>query len=141
MPKSDTDVIEARQEQSQASRRATLDLLRSKKRAEKDLMVQFPGSEDPYSFHLRAIGAKEYDELVSKFPPTIEQRAEGASYDIHRFAPALLSAVITEPRMTETEWLEIWNSPDWNRGEVMQFFYSAVDLCNQGLTIPFSGRA
>ena len=76
--------------------------------------------------------------MVTKFPPTTEQRIEGSAYNINAFAPALLAAVIVEPEMTVKEWEEIWNSPDWNRGEVIDLFGAAAGLCVQGLDIPLS---
>ena len=126
-----------------AQKRATLELLRSKKPREKEITVLWPvedGETEEVSFLFRSIGAQAYDKLVGKYPPTMEQRADGASFDLHRFAPALLAQVCAEPKLTEAEWKSIWDSPDWNRGEVMQFFAQAVELCSVGLDIPFTGR-
>jgi hypothetical protein len=86
----------------------------------------------------RAIGMREYDKLVAKHPPKAEQRAEGASFNIDTFAPALIAAVCVEPEMTEEDAKEIWESPDWSRGDVMVLFRNAVELNNRGLDIPFS---
>lgn len=123
--------------------RATLDLLRSKKRLEKELTVMLPvegGEAQEVSFLFRSIGAQEWDRLVAKFPPTAEQRADGSAFNMHKFAPALLSATCAEPQLTEAEWREIWESPDWNRGEVVQLYVTAVELCSTGMDVPFSGR-
>lgn len=133
MPSQDAKVVEARQEQSKAAKRATLDLLRSKKRQEKELKLLVNGEE--LSFLLRAVSAREYDRLVTDCPPNIEQRAAGASFNINKFAPTLLAHVVAEPEMSADEWTELWNSPDWNRGELMTFFGEAVDLCNTGLSL------
>ena len=95
------------------------------------------GKKQEVTFLFRSIGSVDYDRLLTKNPPTTEQRSEGASYNVNTFAPAILSAVCAEPEMSTTQWAEIWNSPDWNRGEIMQLFVSAVELCNQGMDIPF----
>lgn len=135
--------VTVRRKQSAASKRATLDILRSKKKREKELTILLPvdgGTTEEVTFLFQSIGAQEWDRLVAKYPPTSEQRAEGAAFNMHTFAPALLARVCIDPELTEDEWKEIWNSPDWNRGEVIQFFYTAVDLCSTGMDIPFSGR-
>ena len=124
-------------------KRATLDMLKNKKRLEKELTLLLPmgnGKNEEVSFLFQSIGAQEWDRLVGKYPPTSEQRAEGAAFNMHTFAPALLSRVCVEPQMSEEEWKEIWDSPDWNRGEVVQFYVTAVELCSTGMDVPFSGR-
>ena len=87
----------------------------------------------------RSIGARDYDRLLAKHPPTTEQRAEGNSYNINTFGPALLAMVCIDPEMSAEQAGEIWNSSDWGRGEVMSLFSAAVELCNKGLDIPFTG--
>jgi hypothetical protein len=143
MPTQDSKAQEARSAQSAHSKRATLDLLRSKKRLEKEVTILLPvegGKTEEVSFLFQSIGAQEWDRLVAKHPPTAEQRVEGNAFNMHTFAPALLSRVCVDPELTEEEWKEIWNSPDWNRGEVIQFYVTAVELCSTGMDIPFSGR-
>jgi len=135
--------VTARQKQSDASKRVTFEMLKTKPRAEQEitfLMNTEGGKKEEVTFLFRSIGSVDYDRLLTKNPPTTEQRAEGASYNINTFAPAILSSVCAEPEMSPTQWSEIWNSPDWNRGEIMQLFVSAVELCNQGMDIPFFDR-
>ena len=81
---------------------------------------------------------REYDKLVAKHPPKPEQRAEGSSFDIDTFAPALIAAVCVDPEMSEKDAKDIWNSPAWSRGDLMVLFRNAVELNNRGLDIPFS---
>lgn len=133
MPSADTKTVQARQDQSKAAKRATLDLLRSKKRAEKEFTFVINGEEATFLF--RSISAKDYDQLITDCPPNTEQRASGATYNLNAFAPALLSKVIVEPEIGEDHWAEIWKSPDWNRGELMTLFGEAVELCNTGLSL------
>lgn len=139
MPKQVTEELESRSKQSESSKRATFELLRSKPRAQREVSVNLPtedGSTEQLTLLFKAIGAQDYDKLLSKNPPNVEQKADGASYNLHTFGPALLSRVCIDPAMDQKEWTEVWNSPDWNRGEVMQLFYTAVELCNKGLDIP-----
>lgn len=146
MPKT-TDALEAETAQRDAAktevqrkaRRATLDKLRGKKPAEREIPVVLDDDDDPVSFLLRAIGLAAYDELVAKYPPTTAQRAEGQTYNVKAFAPALLSRVVVEPEMSVKEWEELLDSPAWGRGEFMSLFWAAEQLCNRGLDLaPFA---
>lgn len=130
---SDVDVVAAQQAQSTASKRATLDLLRSKRRAEKELSYVI--NDEPATFLLRSISAVEYDRLLGEHPPKSEQRAQGASYDIHSFAPDLFSRVIVEPQISVDDWAALWRSGEWNRGELLTLFGECVDICNDGLRL------
>lgn len=115
-------------------KRASLDMLSRKRRVERDVVVLVPGDDGPeeWTFLFRAIGAQEYDNLMTKYPPNAEQRKEGLAYDIDRFAPRLLSMVCIDPDLSEEQAAEMWNSPDWNRGELMTLFLNAVQVCTQG---------
>jgi hypothetical protein len=142
MPNS-TDVVEARQKQSDESKTATLDLLKNKRRARSTFtlfLADEDGEQQELELTFQAIGARDYDKLVSKHPPKAEQRVEGASFDIDTFAPALIAKCSVEPEMTEKDAKEIWDSPDWSRGDLMVLFRQAVELNNRGLDIPFSAN-
>lgn len=121
--------------QRSAAKRATMASLRGKRRVQKEFSLVLNEGEDPVSFLFRSIGAQDYDRLITKCPPTKDQLAEGGSYDQNKFGPLLLAAVCAEPVMDENEWKEVWDSPDWNRGEVSALFFTAVELCNKGLDI------
>lgn len=129
------DALQVKDAQRKQAKRATFEALKSKKRAEREFTVVLNEGEDPVSLLFRAIGAQEYDKLLTRYPPTKEQQAEGASFNQDKFAPALLSRVCVEPVMDEDEWTEIWNSPDWNRGEIGAMFWAAVELCNKGMEL------
>lgn len=133
MPSESATQEESRSLQSSQSKRATLEILRKKKRKTKslDLMV----NDEAYTFTFRAIGALEYDRLVTDAPPTIDQRSQGSSYNINVFGPSLMAVVVVDPRMSKDEWDEIWRSPDWNRGELMTLFSEAVEVCNATLSV------
>ncbi len=133
--------VESRQKQSQASKRATLDQLVNKPRSTTEFSLFLSdgnGGTNEVTLKYQAIGMRAYDRLVSKHPPKPEQRAEGSSFDIDTFAPALIAACSVEPEMTPSEAKAIWDSEDWSRGDVMVLFRNAVELNNRGLDIPFS---
>lgn len=138
-----TEAVEARQKQSEASKTATLDMLKNKARARETFTLYLAdeeGIQQELSLTFQAIGARDYDKLVSKHPPKAEQRVEGASFDIDTFAPALIARCSVEPEMSEKDAKEIWDSPDWSRGDLMVLFRHAVELNNRGLDIPFNAN-
>ena len=133
----------ARRKQSAQSKAATLDLLKAKRPAETTFSLYLTnedGEQTEVTLKYRAIGAKAYDKLVAKHPPKPEQRVEGASFDLDSFAPALIAACCIEPEMEESDAKEIWDSPEWSRGDLMVLFRNAVDLNNRGIDIPFSAN-
>jgi hypothetical protein len=141
MPNSTAKTVEARQKQAQESKRATLDQLVNKPRSTTEFSL-FLSDEDGGSTEVtlkyQAIGMRAYDRLVAKHPPKPEQRAEGSSFDIDSFAPALIAACSVDPEMSPVQAKAIWDSDDWSRGDVMVLFRNAVELNNRGLDIPFS---
>jgi hypothetical protein len=132
-----TDELVVKDAQRKGAKRATFEKLKAKKRAELEFTTKLTteaGIEE-MSFLYRAIGAQDYDRLLTKYPPTTEQKANGSNYNMNTFAPALLSRVCIEPVLDEAEWAEIWNSAAWNVGELSNLFWSAVELCNRGLDV------
>jgi hypothetical protein len=141
MPNATAKTAEARQKQSQQSKRATLDMLKNKPRSTTEFSLYLSdgnGGTTEVTLKFQAIGMQAYDKLVGKHPPNTEQRAEGSSFNINTFAPALIAACSMEPEITPAEAKEIWDSEEWSRGDVMVLFRNAVDLNNRGLDIPFS---
>ena len=136
-------ITQSRQKQSQDSKRATLEQLKLKPRATTEFSIYLnseDGEQVEVTLKYQSIGAQAYDKLVSKHPPTPEQRLDGATFNIDTFAPALIAAVCVEPEMTVQDAKDIWNSDDWSRGDVMVLFRNAVELNNRGLDIPFSAN-
>ncbi len=124
-------------------RQASIDDLFKKKRRETEVVITSQdddGGTIELTLRYRAIGSREYDDLVSKYPPTREQKADGAAYNVDLFAPALISAVSMEPRLSLDDAKEIYNSPEWSGGEIGGLFIEALKLCNAGLDVPFNGR-
>jgi len=142
MPKDDTAVLEAREEQRTTSKRATLDLLKSKKRAEREVTVNIPGpdGDQEASFLFRSISRRDYDSLVDDHPPTKTGIAKGDVFNMDTFAPALLAKVVVEPKISEDDWRDLWKSPDWSAGELNGMFITAASLCNSGFElVPTTG--
>lgn len=131
-----SDVVEARAKQREASKRATFAKLSKKPRAEREVPVTVGGEQLTVLF--KAIGAREYDRLLGEHPPNAKQKMEGQTYNMDTFGPALVAAVCVDPDLSEDEAKAIWESEDWSRGEVMTLFMNAVELCNQGMDVPFT---
>lgn len=139
MPTKDTAVLAAKNGQREGARRATLDMLRDKRPAEREVAVKLnPDDEEPVTFLLRALPATAYDRLVTKHPPTTDQQADGNSFNVDTFAPALMAAVIIEPAAEDRFWRERWADPNWGRGEIASLYFACSELCNRGLDLaPF----
>lgn len=126
-------------EETKKVMRATFAAFQSKKRVEREVTLTVNDEEMTLLF--RAIGSAEYDKLIAKCPPTYEQKAAGTTYNIDKFGPVILAKVCVDPDLTQEQWEEIWNSENWNRGEIMQMFFVATELCNRGFDIPFNENA
>lgn len=118
---------------------ASVDQLLSKPARTKTMVLTIGEAE--VSIGLRAIGSKAYDDMMAAHPPTKAQRAESAPFNVDSFAPALLSASMTDPEMDLEQATALWTSPDWSRGELSDLFYACVELNSKGLDIPSSAPA
>jgi|GEM_PF-2201363 len=122
-------------------RPATFKDLLHKPARTKEVALKVPdegGTIIEYVVTLRAIGSKSYDVLVGMHPPTAEQKKDGASYNPDTFGPALISSCAASPLITPNEAKELWESDEWSRGEVMELFVAAVEVCSRGLDVPFT---
>ena len=133
MPTPAAKTAAARARQRDAAKRATLDVLLGKKPTEKEFSVTIDGAKHTLLF--RALGPREYDTLLTKYPPTPEQKEAGAIFDVFSFGPAMMTKACVDPVLTGDEWNQIWTSEAWGRGEVMDLFWGAVELTNQGLDL------
>jgi hypothetical protein len=101
-----------------------------------------PGEVRKVDLVLTAIGAQDYDALMAEHPPTKKQKEdEGAAFNPDTFGPALIAAVITEPKLTVEQAHDLWNGKTWNRGEVRDLFMACSNLCAKGLDVPFTPPA
>lgn len=139
-----TKAVETKPSEVARSKRATFDRLSKKPRAEREITVSLEGDDgemEDLTLLFRAIGAKQYDDLISKHPPLPQQKINGDTYNVSTFAPALIAKCAIDPQLSYDEAKAIWDSEDWSRGEVMTLFAGCVELCNKGLNIPFTGGA
>jgi len=139
----EAEKVKISEEQRRESKRATLDKLLKKPRVEREITLTLPsddGETEEITFKYRSLGAQEYDKLIDMYPPTTEQKIDGAAFNVDKFAPALISKVCVDPEMSYEDCKAIWDSPDWNRGELMHLFGEAMNLCNSVQSkIPFTG--
>jgi len=88
----------------------------------------------------KAISSIEYDALLEEHPPNAKQREDAAAFNIDTFAPALISAVSFEPKLTYEEAEQLYKDPDWSGGEIGTLYFNAQRVCNAGLDVPFNVR-
>lgn len=141
MPDNEVKTATARRKQSETSKVATLDKLLSKRRAVRTFSIYLTeedGGAEELQLKFQAIGARAYDQLVAKHPPTNEERLDGASFHLDSFAPALISACSVDPEIAPDDAKSLWESEDWSRGDLMVLFRNAVELNNKGIDIPFN---
>jgi len=142
MSDTDTKVLAAQNGQREGARRATLEMLREKKPAEREVTTRLGEDQEPVSFLLRAMSATGYNRLVTQHPPTAEQQIDGSPFNVETFAPALLSRVIVEPEAPESFWKDRWNDANWGRGEIASLYFACSELCNKGLDlVPFGSES
>jgi hypothetical protein len=133
----ETKTLSVRQAQARASKKATLDLLRGKKRRRKELSFNFNGEQVTLVFE--AISSKELDTLQASCPPTKDQQGRGLSFNPEKFTPALVAACMVDPDLSVEDAQEIWVSDEWSSGELATLFTTAWELVMEGLDIPFTG--
>lgn len=129
----EVEVVKAQNNQRAKAKRATLEALLGKKPNRDEFSVPFGPDGDRVSFLFVAIGAMEYDDLLTEHPPTAEQKVAGAAFNMNSFAPALLAKVCREPAIPAAGWTELWNSSSWGRGELMGLFVKASALCSRDI--------
>jgi hypothetical protein len=117
-------------------RQATADDLLTKSARVQELEISL--GEKTVVVSLVAISADEYDEMLAEHPPTKAQKEEGNTYNPETFPPALIAAVMAEPKITLEQAQTIWKGKTWSRGELRDLFMNCVNLCNRGLDVPFT---
>lgn len=87
-----------------------------------------------------AINNVAYDRILDAYPPSRDDQAKGAIWDRKKFPPALLAEVVTSPKLTVEQWLQLSTDDNWSGGEFGDLFAYANRLCQGGLDVPFTGR-
>ena len=121
----DVKATTARRKQSQADK--ARNALLAKKPRTHEITVVIDGEDVTLKF--QAIGAKEFDALRKKHPPTTEQRAEGDSVNDDTLAPELVSRTLVEPELSPEEVDEMFKSGAWSLGELSQIYNAASRVC------------
>lgn len=130
-------------ENESSTRVASLDDLFKKRRRTSTVVIESQdddGGKVSLELHYRAIGSREYDDLVARFPPTAAQKKESAQYNVDLFAPALIAAVCVEPALSMEDAKAIYSSPEWSGGEIGSLFLEALKLCQSGLDVSFTAN-
>lgn len=121
---------------------ATVDALLTKPRRTKEFFVTVPAKDGAGTRQLRmvyrALAGEDYDALLDAYRPTPKMRSEGAIWHRDNFPPALIAAVSLVPKLTIEQAKELYANPDWSPGESGQLFMNAVEVCSQGLDVPFT---
>lgn len=118
-------------------KKATVQDLLEKARRTKTITL---GGDTGPTISFQALGAQEYDDLISKHPPTAKQKKDGATWNPETFAPALVANCSVEPKIDGETALQIWESESWSRGELMDLFMQVVQMNAEGLDVPFTGK-
>lgn len=92
-------------------------------------------------FKFQSIGSANYDALLADHPPSPKQKKDHKAalqdaqqsfkpleFNVDTFPPALTAAASLEPKMTDEDTAEMWNSPSWNQAELMALFAAAVGV-------------
>lgn len=119
---------------AKAYRTATLADLRAKPARVEEVVL--PLGDETVTIKVKSINTRVYDNLIGDHPPTKKDKEDGASFDLDTFAPALISACSKDPELSLEEATELWSSPDWARGELLDWFTACVQICNKGLQVP-----
>lgn len=122
---------------------ATIDQLIKKPQRVKTIPVSVlsdSGDVIEVALKVRAIGSREYDDLLAAHPPTAKQKKEDSAtpYNPETFPPALIAACASEPAMTVEQATEIWESEHWSRGELTTLFFGCMEVNAKGLDVPFN---
>lgn len=86
----------------------------------------------------KALGSKDYDDLMSAHPPTKQEKQDGAVWNAHTFPPALIAACSVAPKIDPESADAIFASSEWSRGELMDMFMKVVNLNSEGMNVPFT---
>lgn len=121
------------------SERVTLEQLLAK--PPRTASVEVSVGETKATMLFRALGSKEYDDLIAEYPPTKKDKDDGGVWNSEAFPPALIAASSLDPKITLDEANKIWESPDWSRGELFDIFTRLVRLNQEGLDVPFTSSA
>jgi hypothetical protein len=135
-----TQVLDQQNTQRNAAKFATFEALKAKKPRTSTVTAVLEEGGDPVAFLMVAINGPAYDKIVQEHPPLKHQKDENPDININpdTFPAALLAAVCRNPRLSFDQWMELFESDEWNRGELNSLYWEANNLCNRQLELtPF----
>lgn len=117
-------------------------LLLGKPKTRETFKIYIGSGDDKSEIELtvEALSMKDYDKLIAKYPPTDEEKLKGLTYELETFAPALISASLTDPDMSLAQAKKLWNSENWSRGDVEGIFTKVLQVNHRESTVPFNKR-
>jgi hypothetical protein len=122
-------------------RPATFADLMNKKRRQEDVVINTV-DDDGYDVELvlryQALGAKQFDDLIAKYPPNAKQKNEGMAYNPDTFGPALVAAVSIDPVLSVEQAQSLIESQGWSTGEANTLTGEAMRICQVGAGVPFT---
>lgn len=105
--------------------------LRSARAVVDDLRARV--KEHTRAIRFKALGRDAYEKLVDQFPPSDRQRRDARdrglgepSWDLDKFPPRLLAAAAIAPQMSVDQAEALWNSEDYNQGELQLILTTAL---------------
>lgn len=122
-----------KREKATKPKRATREIFMNKRPHTDTGKFKINGEEVECEF--QAVGRKEYDLMITSCPPTTAGKARNESYDQATFAPKLLARVMIDPELSEVDWRNIWADDAWNRAELGDLFFKAVDVCSYNMVV------
>ena len=117
-------------------------LLLGKPKTRDTFTLYLGNGEDAFEVEMtvEALSMKDYDKLLAKYPPTEEEQRKGLTYELEKFAPAVISACMIDPDLSLAEAKKIWTSENWSRGDVEGIFSKVLRVNHRESTVPFNGR-
>lgn len=103
-------------------------LARAPRRETTELVLDDDGEETVVVFTFEAISSEAYDALVMEHQPDDEEREKspGWPWNQKTFPPALISASLIDPELTEAEAAQLLASKAINHGEAADLFDTAI---------------
>ena len=122
-------------------RPATFADLMNKKRRQEDVVINTI-DDDGYDVELvlryQALGAKQFDDLIAKYPPNAKQKLDGMAYNPDTFGPALVAAVCLDPQLSVEQAQALIESQGWSTGEANTLTGEAMRICQVSAGVPFT---
>lgn len=122
-----------------AEKKSLRDKILSKKSTVRPVKVVINGEDE--EFLVKALPERMVRELRISHPPiSAEDKKANSPWNTETFPPAFMAVAIQEPKLSEAEWGEIWNSDEWSLGEVRDLWDSVWQITGDGFDVPFGGQ-